>query len=215
MGIKEVFGGLFRLSGRRPVDAKREHVYPKVSLDAECQGQTQRLAGLFAKELGLTEEEYTATLPKFVPQPEQFKGRFDVPIIVETRVPLKRMLELAGIVTYFDVDSIKDWKEGKFATPKTPYTVWVNDGTSNRNKSVKTVRESLKADERGANTHEATALYLKDPKILDKYYLDILGSQVGSGSAPYLARWDGQPELHRHFVAHGDPHYGSVVAGKL
>lgn len=177
--------------------------------------QPLQMDELFAKELGFkTKEEYITTLPKFEPQPDNWKGRFDIPAIVETRIPVKRMLELAGIGVYFDPDSIKDWENGKFKTPDKPYTVWLNDGSSNLNKSVDQVRKSLKADERGANIYEVIALYLRDPKILNHHYLDVPGSQVGSDRAPYLDRWFGQPWLGHRFVGFEYPFYGSVVAGR-
>lgn len=190
-------------------------VFLEIFLPEELQIQSQRLAKLFAAELKYkTPEEYIATLPKFKLQLDNWKGGLCIPIIAETRVPLKRMLELAGIDFYFDVDSITDWKEGKFTTPKTPYTTWVNDGTFNLGKSVKLVRESLKAHERGANIYEVIALYLRDPEILDKHWLDIPGSQVDSDSVPFLGRWGrkGRPELSRHLADFARPHYGSVVA---
>lgn len=215
MGIKEVWSGFFRRPESRPVTAEGKKVYSEVSLNAEWQEQARRLAGLFATALGKTEEEYISELPKFEPQPKQFKGRFDVPIIVETRVPLKRMLELAGINKYFDVDSIRDWERSKFNTPKIPYTTWLNDGSVNLNKSVDTVRKALKADERGGTVFDGIILCLKDPKILEHHYLDLPGSQVGSDNAPCLGRWYGQPGLDLSFVGDGNPRYGSVVAGKL
>ena len=215
MGIKETLGALLRRPDRNPVIAEGKKS-PEISLEQDWQRQADKLAGLYAEELKFgTHEAYIASLPKFEPQPEQFKRRFDIPVIVETRVPLKRMLKLAGIVTYFDVDSIKDWDEGEFKTPSTPYTAWVNDGTSNLNKSVKAVRESLKSDERGANIYEVIVLYLRDPKILNHHYLDVPGSRVDSDDAPSLHRWVGRPGLYRSFVDVALPRYGSVVAGKI
>lgn len=189
-------------------------VYPEIALKQEWTRQAQKLANLFAKELNFsTPEEYMATLPRFDLQPKEYKGRLDIPVIVETRVPLKRMLALAGIDTYFDVDLIKDWEKGRFRTPKAPYITWLNDGSANLNKSVANVRVALRSDERGGTDFDGIALYLKDPKILEHHFLDLPGSQVGSGSAPYLGHWDGRPRLDRLFVDDANPRYGSVVAG--
>lgn len=190
----------------------------KTTLEAEWQRQAQNLANLFAEELKFeTPEAYIATLPKFEAQKENWKGRFDIPVIVERRVPLKRMLELSGIaVPYLDVDLIKDWEKGQFKTPETPYSAWLSDGYSNLGKSVDMVRKSLQADERGGNIYDVIALCLSNPKILDYHYLDIPGSQVDSDSAPFLIRWRGErPKLDHVFTGFADPHFGSVVAGKL
>lgn len=215
MRIRERLSNLFSPLGPRPVIAEGKKVSSEVSLKQEWDNQSQKLANLFAQELGLTKEAYIATLPKFEPQPESWRVRFDIPVIVERRVPLKRMLELAGIVRYFDVDLIKDWEKGKFNTPKTPYATWLNDGSVNLGKSVSNVRKSLKNDERGGTVFDGIALYLKDPKILEHHYLDLPGSRVGSGRAPNLDRWSGQPKLSHDFVDDAHSRYGSVVAGKL
>lgn len=188
-------------------------------LKAEWNKQAQNLARLFAKELGLTEEEYIATLPKFEPQPEEYKGRLDIPVIVETRVPLKRMLELAGIITGFDANLIKDWEEGNFNTPEKPYTTWLNDGSANLNKSVADVRAALRDDERGGTVFDAVALYLKDPKILDHHFPGLPGSQVNSPRAIhaiYFGRWPGaeKPRLDCCAVDSAHLRYGSIVAGR-
>lgn len=190
-------------------------IYPEIALEQEWTRQAQKLASLFAKELNFsTHEEYMITLPRFDLQPKEYKGRLDIPVIVETRVPLKRMLALAGIDTYFDVDLIKDWEKGRFRTPKAPYITWLNDGSVNLNKSVANVRVALRSDERGGTDFDGIALYLKDPKILEHHYLDLPGSQVDSGGAPFLGRWAELPRLRHGFVDDAGPVYGSVVAGR-
>lgn len=188
---------------------------PEIALQLEWNMQSQKLANLFAQELGLTKEEYIATLPKFEPQPERFKGRFDIPVIVETRLPLKEMLEKAGIVVYFDTNGVKDWDKKRFETPKTSYTAWLQDGRRNLNKSVEDIRRNLKSDERGGIPYDGISLYLRDPNILEHHLLDFPGSRVDSVRAPYLVRWGGQPGLSHSFVGRAAPNGGSVVAGKL
>lgn len=194
-----------------------------VDLNQEWERQAQNLARLFAKELEFkTPEEYIATLPKFEPQPEEYKGRLDIPVIVETRIPLKRMLELAGLVNYYvNVDIVTDWGEGGFATPSTTYTSWINNRTSDLGNSVNAVRKSLKVDERGANIYEGIALYLRDPKILDNPYLALPGSEVHPGSSPFLtgytqdSRGEGQrPGLASYFNFDRYPDARFAVAGR-
>ena len=189
-------------------------IYPEISLEEEWNRQSQNLAALFVKELGLTNEQYIASLPKFELQPKEYKGRLDIPVIVETRVPLEKMLKLVGINKYFNVGLIKEWEKDKFETPKTPYTTWLNDSSINLNKSVDTVRKGLKSDERGGTVFDGIALYLRDPKILEHHFLDLPGSQVVSGRAPYLNRWNEQPRLNHFWTAHASPNGGSVVAGR-
>ncbi len=188
----------------------------KTTLEVEWQRQANRFIELgFHTELNLTKDDYLNSLPKFESQPREFKGRLDIPVIVETRISLRRMLDLIGIAQYFGADLVKDWEKGQFETPKMPYSTWLNDGSINLKKSVGEVRKALKSDERGGTIFDGIALYLKDPKILEHHFLDLPGSQVDSDYAPYLYRWNGQSGLHPYFVDDRDPHDGSVVAGKL
>lgn len=189
-------------------------IYPEI-FPGEWQRQAQNLAKLFAKELNLTKEWYIATLPKLKLQPKEYEGRFDVPVIVETRVPLKRMLELAGIACGFGVDSIGDWREDQSKTPKKPYVAWLSSIVSYRRGSVEIVRKSLQADERGANIYDGLALFLQDPKLLGHpfhRYLDLPGSQVGISKCPYLR--SRKPNLNDISIAYEYPSHCSVVAGR-
>jgi len=196
--------------------AESMKTYPEISLEAEWTRQAQNPAKLFAKELKFkTHDDYIATLPKFEPQPEEYRRRLDIPVIVETRIPLKRMLELAGIDSNFDVDSIGDWEKDNFKTPEEPYTTYLNDGTNNLDRSTDAVRTSLRNDERGGTIFDGIALYLKDPEILKNHYLNLPGSRVGSNCAPWLSRWSvRRPKVAPLFIEIPFPSIGSVVAGR-
>ena len=186
----------------------------KLYLEAEWQSQAQKMAKLFAKDLGLTKEQYLAYLPRFEPQPEQYKGRFDIPVIVETRIPLKRVIKEADIYICLDPSSIIDWKKSGFTTGKQPYTAWLNDGRSNLGESVDAVRNSLKFDERGGTVFEGIALYLRNPRIIDDHFLAFPGSQVFSIGVPYLSNWHGRIELAHRLVGSATSNCGSVIAGR-
>lgn len=183
-------------------------------LQEEWNRQAGKLARLFAEELGLNRKDYLASLPQFEPQPETFKGKFDIPVIVETRVPLSRLLEAAGLKKYFDVDKkVKDWEGSGFETTKAPYTTWMQDGRKNLKKSIKVVRSGYDPDERGATAYDGVALYLAKPNILSSHYVDLPGSKVGSDYAPCLGLWDDGPELHCVFVDDASGRFGSVSCG--
>ena len=186
-----------------------------LNLEAEWKRQAENLAHFFTKELKPTPQEYIAGLPKFGPQPETFRGRFDIPVIVETRILLPRMLELAGIACNFDSKEVKDWSEGKFATPNKPYITWLQDGTQNLNRSVRAVRKGFALDERGGTVFDGIALYLRDPKILKHHYLDLPGSDVGPGSAPCLGLCYGRPGLRLFWVGRVLPFFRSVSCGRI
>lgn len=203
--------GLLATLGDEPREKGRSEIY----IVEDLKKQSRKLARLFAKELGLSREEYFESLPIFEPQPEAFQGKFDIPVIVETRVPLGRMLEIVKINAFFNIGEIEDWKDGGSKIAKCPYIAWLKDGGGNLDVSVRNVRKNLASDERGGTIHDGLALYLRNPIILEHHFLDFPGSQVGSGSAPNLHLLYGGPGLDHRSVDHANPRFGPVVAGKL
>lgn len=197
--------------------AETIRIYPEIPLEAEWNRQAQNLAGLFAKELGFkTPEEYVATLPKFESQPENWKGRLDTPVLVETRISTERQCELAGINYASDGLRKADWnKELKgYKTPDAPYATWLDDGRNHMNIKPRDVRKNLRADELGGTELDGIALYISDPKILKHHYLDLPGTAVESDYAAYLDLWLGRPRLCCRLVVSTDPGFGSVVRGR-
>ena len=62
----------------------------------------------FHKELGLSAQDYAATIPAFSVQPEEYKNRFDGQLVVEGRIPLPRQHQLANIEEWTDAGRIKN-----------------------------------------------------------------------------------------------------------
>ncbi len=196
---------------------------PVIDLKTEWAKQAEQLAYLFARHLGMSREEYAATLPHFLPQPEAYRGRFDIPLIVSVhpKLGIGRIARIAGITQYFDVaDRTKDWKDrpNGFATPRVPYTTWVDNGRRSLGVSVDAVRGDLGADERGGNIFDGIALYLKDPTLLERHNLDLPGSQVDPNYvhdyAPSLYLMNGKPKLYCRRTDDAAWRFGSVLAGK-
>lgn len=179
---RELYGPLSTHPSVPAKTSKEKLVVPTaesaVDLEVEWYKQAQRMADLFAKELKQSKDEYVEKLPRFSPQPETFKGRFDTPVVAETRIALPRMLDIVGINPSFGFDTtlLKDWQEDMFRTPTSPYTTWLDDGRRNMKKAVETVRKNLVADERGGSVYDGVALYLKNPDILKHHFLDFPGS---------------------------------------
>lgn len=168
----------------------------QIDLDLEWQRQAQKLIDLgFHTELGLSRDEYLSSLPKFEPQPETFPSRFDIPVLVEKRIAPQRQAELAGLDYWLKDLDVSDWKDDPkgYKTPNAPYTTWMQDGRKNLNKKVSEVRKALASDERGATEHDGIALFIAHPEILEDHYIDLPGTSVGAGRAPFLDRWRGRP----------------------
>lgn len=194
--------------------AEAVKIYPEISFEQEWDRQAQNLARLFAKELKFnTPEEYIATLPKFKPQPENFKGRLDTPVLIETRITPQRQCELVGIEYALNRFDGGKWEKD----PKDPCAVWLGDGRSNLNKKSEDVRKNLKDDECGGTEFDGIALYIFNLEILEHHFLDLPGvtpvNSVSSACLDLRLR-DGRPTLRWNWVNFPRTRSGSVVRGR-
>ena len=181
---------------------------PEVDLKAEWERQVKRLLGLgFHEELGMTEAAYRNSIPEFLPQPEEYKGRFDIPLIVETRIPLKRQHQLAGIPEYIDTDNI----ENLTPVPDKPYTIWTHDANRYRRLSVERATVQFSEDEVGSPQFEVTALYLHKP--FNNRGVDAAGSRFESGDAPYLNVFRGEPGVYSDWIDDPGGDWGALSRG--
>jgi hypothetical protein len=186
-------------------------------LEAQWQAQADRYVKLgFHRELDMSQEDYLASLPRFEPQPEAYKGRFDIPVLVETRIPAVRQAKLAGLNYYLEGHNPRDWEQDPkgYQTPQNPYTTWMQDGRINLDKSVEVVRTRLAEDERGATEWDGIALYIKSPQILKHHAIDLPGTSVGSAYAAFLSLWRVGPEVDAFRVGLALPLFGSASGGR-
>lgn len=192
-----------------------------IDLSKEWERQAGKYVQLgFHTELGLTEEAYCASLPKFEIQPETFVGRFDIPVLVETRVSPNRQAELVGFIYHLGGKRVVDWKQDPktYKTPKAAYTVWMQDGKKNLNKSVREVRKAFAPDERGATLHDGIAFVIVNPPDEYKSHaIDLPGTSIDSGDAPVLGFGftNGRLMVFCNYVGDASPYFGSASCGRI
>ncbi len=190
----------------------------ELNLEAEWSRQIRKFIAFgFHQELGLPEQGYLDSLPKFEPQPGNFRGRFDIPVLVETRISVKRQCELAGVDYFLGDLSHGDWPKDPegYKTPDSPYITWMQDGAKNVKKSVERVRKELAQDERGGTDFDGIAFYIIHPEVLGNHFIDLPGTLVESGHAPSLGLWVGRPKLYYYWVVYAHPGFGSLSCGRL
>ena len=141
-------------------------------LAQERERQIQRLVGRFVVDddrevegcnlhlvLGISKGEYIGSIPPLPPQPEQWAGRFDVPILVDPRISLitlLKLLEFMPAVDYWE-RAIKPY-EG-IGIPRNPYWVWIQNGDQHTDVSFLDWWKTKRArDERGATIQEVLFL---------------------------------------------------------
>nr|AQS34449.1 hypothetical protein [uncultured bacterium] len=186
-------------------------------LNAEWERHASRYVELgFHKVLELSERKYRESLPRFGPQPESFKGRFDIPRLVETRIDVAKQAELVRIRYLLEGYNVRDWEQDPrgYKTPKLPYVAWMQDGRAYLGKSVASVRRLMATDERGATEFDGIALYIMDHNILEDHFIDLPGTSVESDDAAGLDLWNGGPELNCDWVGGGYSRFGSASCGR-
>jgi len=160
----------------------------KERLDQLWEFQVKRYIDLgFHTELGMLAEEYKASTPRFLPQPDGYS----TPLIVESKIPIERQFKLAGIdINQRQLKNIQKWKD----RPKSRYTVWTRDASRYLRQNVETAVRQFGSDEYACSMGEATALYLQRPQIFNEqgvYALD--PDSHYQGKASYLHTYNGQP----------------------
>lgn len=182
-------------------------------LDAEWQRQVDRLltAG-FHTELGIAAEDYVSSLPRFAPQPDEYRGRLDVPLLVDGRIPWQRQYELLGIaqsafVAYFPPPVPV---EPAAAHRDHPYTTWCNAWGQRFEQPTapSDARAALADDEVGANLIEGAMVVAAYPELIQTArFHDFVGYAFPAGDiggdvpfdpierTPGVCRWRGKPEF--------------------
>lgn len=185
----------------------------ELDLDVEWQRQVGKFidAG-FHTELGMSVDDYVASLPQFAPQPPEYWGRLDMPIVVEARIPWERQYDLIGIYTSpFMVHFPKPMPSGPDSFHRDdPYAAWFNKWGQRFAGSISPgdARAALEADEVGANLQEGGAMISAYPELNSAArFFDFIGyvfpaEEVGGEvyfdpieRTPGICRWRGRPEF--------------------
>ena len=156
----------------------------------------------FHRELRYSSDIFKDIIMRLVAaQEESNRGRFDIPaIVIGGRIPAKDQYELLG-VEYSLGEQMRDWDTLGYETPTDPRLVWMQDGSINLGKDVKSVRDSLSADERGANIYDGVGLLVARPSVLNDHIVGLPGSLYGHQfSSPTLRLWGLRPSVSYEFV---------------
>src|SRR5258708_19137682 len=147
--------------------------------EAEWKRQAERFIELgFHRELGLSEKDYLDSVPRLTFL-QDLSQKFDFTVIVETRIPVERQCELAGIEYTLDSSKVGDWPDKKYTKPTGPYIVQLNDGRRTPGYSLDRVTgelEGKRKDERKATALEGLSLVIAHPGVLDDFDLVLPGS---------------------------------------
>jgi len=187
------------------------------ALQAELEAQAKRYTGFgFPKRLGVSSGRFKDSIMGLaVPQPEIYRGRFDIPaIIIGTQIPVAEQYRMVGVEYYLENLKLQDVDPRGYRTPDIPNVVWMQDGGKYRNASVNDARSSFGRDERGATIYDGVGLYVARPQALKDHSVDLPGTQTMSERVPYLSFWGGRQKVFSHFTDNDDPGSYSVSCGR-
>ena len=180
-------------------------------LQSEWEKQIGRLISLgFNREIGKSEQGYLSSMPEFTMQPEIYKGRFDIPLLIDPRVSLKTQIRLAGVNPSIQVEKIQDI----MIVPQEPYAIWTHDANRYRKFSVKEALTKFAPDEAPSPQIEVTALFIQYPDIFKDHGVDASGSIYGTDNIPCIDTFFGRPELSHGVYDHPDSRWGTLSRGK-
>lgn len=224
-GVRKEYGAdipLPQSTSEKPSKTVKEaQAVAELDLEVEWKRQSSNFVNLgYHRELGLTEEKYLASLPKFEPRPEEYQGRFDAPMLIETRIPWEKQAQLADI-------AVSEYLKARIAqtvpadeksqAPESAYTGWFNKWGQRFPKPIKPfdARSQLAEDEVGGSPFDSVALQVHNPEVVKSgKYFDAIGYSVGSGHVPDLYDWGGRPGLDARW---GDDAYDNdrpIVRGR-
>ncbi|MCU1394822.1 MAG: hypothetical protein JWM34_3250 [Ilumatobacteraceae bacterium] len=212
-------------------------VHPSQMRRRDPAEESSRLASLFVdagfhKELGLSADDYVASLPIIEAQPAQYVARLDVPLIVETRIAWGRQYELTGIAISKFLDHFPPPAPigPESAHLAQPYTAWFNAWGQRFEDPISPpdARADLAADEIGANLIEGAAMLLAYPELNESgRFYDFLGyifpaHEIGGDVAidsrertAGVCRWRGRPEFACNLHPTEYAIFRPLVRGKL
>lgn len=177
---------------------------PSSEFEGKVKEQIDNLIQLgFQEELGMTEDEYRASFPKFANFSKIISKRsrrtYDQPLVVDTRLDPGQLLGRANIRTNIhDLEHImssdnSDEKRYKLKPTDMPYIAYLNSENKRvgfyseyTGKDVVSYVSSESVEERSMNFYEAVAYIIQNPVFLD-------GERIGL-SIPYTDYVEEDPD---------------------
>lgn len=189
-------------------------------LEGVWETQARALAQKFARTLDMSQREYIASLPRIANQPEEFYGRFDMPVIVQPpteQLPLSKMLRILKMRTpILEPDDIVSYRSSQ--TPSEPYIAWLNDYTGNLGRPFQYSREFPEPGARLATVADGLALAIHYPDFLKRnrdIHVGLAGSDLDFRYKLYLWTAMQPPELGATLLDSVElaQHTGILLAG--
>jgi len=179
---------------RRQTTTQESEIETQERRDHQWREQIDRLMRMgFHEELGMTEEEYYNEISPIESQPLRFQGRFDIPILVDPRVNLRRQLEKHHVpinrnISPADLAKISLQELESKNAPARPYQIWIRQYNMHDPQSSSEMSKPFQWDERGLSAVEGLAVLREFPDLFDRVQWNsialsesVITSQSGTG----------------------------------
>lgn len=172
----------------------------------------------FPKLLGISDAEYLAQLPQIPPQPDEYRERLGLPILVEPRIPWRDQAVRLGVRLSNHSRRFKFEIQDPDPIPTSPYIGWFNEWNARFDAPISSAeaRTTLAGDECGGTATELLAVHTALPDLArtTRYYeaigevktsptsTDITNRSEGRCLCLYV--WRGGPEVgsNQHPIAY-------------
>jgi hypothetical protein len=158
-----------------------EAVAPPADVESEWRRQVQsHMHAGYHTALGVSATEYVESLPRPFAQPAGYRGRFDVPVLVEARLPWTTAAPMAGInisghSRKFGYQPIDDG----LAPPRRAFWAWFSGWGQRFPDPIApaAARYLLREDEIAGDVVEMVAMHLARPDLVERgRWLEAIGS---------------------------------------
>lgn len=182
----------------------------------------------FPSRLGMSTDDYLRSLPGLPAQPEEYAGRFDIPLLVDPRISWQEQAEMLGVRVSNHSRRFSYEPTDPDAIPEDPYVAWFHGWSTRFPEPVSSIeaRVSLAEDELGATPFELLAMNAALPDLArTARFFEAIGfvnttqpsehiTNRSAGRCLSLYHWRRQPEIgsNQHPIAY--PMYRPLVRGR-
>ncbi|MBI2031649.1 MAG: hypothetical protein HYT08_03475 [Candidatus Levybacteria bacterium] len=160
--------------------------------------QIERLINFgFHRELGQDEAEYTQTFSGILEQVEKYRGKFNTPLVVEGRVPLKKQHELVGIEEFFNSEKIKNHIKIPQVPNNCPFIIWIPSPRDLREETIAESLSGLHEGEVDCTQLEVTSFFIHHSDFFksSKIIMTAMGSRFNDSHIPYIEYYNNRSRL--------------------
>lgn len=158
----------------------------------------------------MTEAEYVKTVSANVIQPENYRGIFDLPVFVETRIPIAEQLEQLKIDDYINAANLFHLNE----EINSPYVAWTHNLSLHSGKTISETHSSYREIETGSTAIEVISFAVHYPSLCKGKGIDAPSSIFRGEYYASLIAHEKYSELASHWIDDKTENFYCLTRGR-